>query len=54
MSLQEPLEYTPQIALETAAQFSKVSRVIPEIEWPSFAPYVSAINALKRERNAII
>jgi quinolinate synthase len=54
MSLQKPLEYTPQIATETAAQFSKVKRVIPEIEWPEFAPYVAAINALKRERNAII
>ena len=30
------------------------SHVIPEIEWPVHAPYVIAINALKREKNAVI
>lgn len=54
MLISESLEYTPQIAAETAAQYAKVERVIPEIEWPGFAPYISAINALKREKNAII
>ena len=28
--------------------------VIPAVEWPFFAPYVKAINALKQERNAVI
>jgi len=28
--------------------------VIPPVEWPSFAPYVKAINELKRERNAVV
>src|ERR1700740_190087 len=28
--------------------------VIPAVEWPFFAPYVKAINALKRSRNAVI
>lgn len=54
MTLTETLEYTPQIAADTAAYYSKVESVIPKIEWPSFAPYIAAINELKRERNAII
>ena len=28
--------------------------VIPPVEWPFFAPYVKAINDLKKERNAVI
>jgi quinolinate synthase len=31
-----------------------VKGVIPALEWPFFAPYVKAINALKKERNAVI
>ncbi len=33
---------------------TRVSRVIPPIEWPAFAADIEAILALKRERNAII
>ena len=50
----ERLPYTPQIAEATAALYRKVSHVIPEIEWPVHAPYVHAINALKRDKNAVI
>jgi quinolinate synthase len=31
-----------------------VQKVVPSVEWPFFAPYVKAINALKAERNAVI
>jgi quinolinate synthase len=48
------LAYTPEIAAETAAAYAKVAHVIPEIEWPSFAPYVAKINALKAEKDAVI
>jgi quinolinate synthase len=48
------LSDTPQIAAESAALFERVKRVIPEIEWPVFAPYISAINRLKREKRAVI
>ena len=48
------LEYTPELAAETASLYDRVSSVIPPIEWPAFAPYVKAINALKKERNAVI
>jgi quinolinate synthase len=48
------LAYTPEVATETAALFGRVNRVIPEIEWPIFAPYISAINRLKREKKAVV
>jgi quinolinate synthase len=42
-------------ALKSTAQFyERVKTVIPDVEWPVHAPYVAAINALKRERNAVI
>jgi quinolinate synthase len=48
------LAYTPQIAAATAGLYGKVSKVVPEVEWPVYAPYVAAINALKREKNAVV
>lgn len=48
------LPYTPEIAAATRADYAKVAHVIPEIEWPVHAPYVHAINRLKKERNAVI
>ena len=43
----QPLAYTPDIAAKTASLYAKVAHIIPEIEWPSFAPQIAAINALK-------
>lgn len=48
------LAYTPEVARETAHLYEKVARVIPPIEWPGFAPYIKAINELKRSRNAVV
>jgi quinolinate synthase len=48
------LDFTPEIERETAHLYECVSRVVPRAEWPVFAPYVAAINRLKRERNAVI
>ncbi len=48
------LEYTEEVARETAPLYEKVKHHIPEIEWPVHAPYVHAINTLKKERNAVI
>jgi quinolinate synthase len=48
------LAYTPEVRRETAKLYEKVSRVIPPVEWPAFAPYIKAINELKRERNAVV
>ena len=38
----------------TDVLYDKVSRVIPEIEWPFHSPYIEEINKLKKEKNAII
>ena len=48
------LAFTPEIAAATAELYRKVARVVPEIEWGAHAPYVHAINALKREKHAVI
>jgi len=48
------LAYTPEVAAETHELYERVSKVITPMEWPAIAPYVKAINDLKRERNAVI
>ncbi len=48
------LEYTRELASLTSASYARVKSVIPAVEWPAHAPYVSAINELKKERNAVI
>ncbi|HET6276198.1 MAG TPA: quinolinate synthase NadA [Candidatus Cybelea sp.] len=48
------LPFTESVAAETDAIFERAQRVIPRVEWPLHAPYVAAINRLKRERNAVI
>src|SRR6185503_7847455 len=59
MNLETPgpyaaLDYTPEVARATAAIHDRVRSVIPDLEWPLFAPYIAAINQLKRERDAVI
>ncbi len=48
------LELTPDVENETNAIFQRVEHVIPRVEWAIHAPYVAAINRLKKERNAVI
>ena len=48
------LSFTPEVARETAHLYERVKHVIPAIEWPVHAPYVKAINDLKKVRNAVI
>jgi len=48
------LDFTDEVARETAPLYERVKAVVPAPEWPFFAPYVRAINALKRQRNAVI
>ena len=38
----------------TAEFYERVKTVIPDVEWPVHAPYVAAINDLKKKRSAII
>ena len=48
------LEWNESVARETAHLYERIKAVVPAVEWPFFAPYVKAINELKRERNAVI
>ncbi len=48
------LDWTPQVEAATAHLYERISKVMPPVEWPFHAPYVKAINKLKRERNAVI
>src|SRR5215210_666792 len=48
------LDYTPEVARATALIHDKVRSVIPDLEWPVHAPYIAAINELKRQRNAVV
>lgn len=47
-------DYTPDVAAATATVYEHVKDVIPAFEWPVHAPYIAAINALKKERNAVV
>ncbi len=48
------LAYTPEVAAETAPLYERVKHVIPAVEWPAYAPLISAINTMKRAKNAVI
>ncbi|MBB3978719.1 quinolinate synthase [Rhizobium azooxidifex] len=48
------LTFTPTVARETEHLYERVKQFIPAIEWPVYAPYVHAINRLKKERGAVI
>ena len=48
------LEFTPEVERAVSSIYQRLSKVIPAIEWPVFAPHIKAINELKREKNAVI
>lgn len=48
------LAYSPEVAAATAPIYERVRDVIPAIEWPVHAPYVEAINRLKKQRKAVV
>jgi quinolinate synthase len=48
------LAFTPEVAHATRDLYARISHVVPEIEWPTFAPYVKEINELKKKRNAVV
>ncbi len=53
-TLPPPPAFTPEVERATAPIYERLRAVIPPLEWPVHAPYIAAINRLKRERNAII
>jgi quinolinate synthase len=48
------LEWNAEVEHDTAHLYERVKNVVPAVEWPFFAPYVRAINVLKKQRNAVI
>ena len=54
MTLAATLELTPAIRGATDHIFPKVQNVLTRPEWDLLAPYVDAINRLKRERDAVV
>lgn len=55
MSQTDPqLPFTAEVERKTAQARERLKDVIPDIEWPVHAPYIAAINDLKKERNAVI
>lgn len=48
------LPFTPEVAAATDHLYNKVEALISPAEWRLHAPYIAAINALKREKNAVI
>src|SRR5450631_1529417 len=49
-----PLKWTPEVERATAHLYERVRSVISPVEWPLMAPYVKAINELKKARGAVI
>ena len=49
-----PLPYTDEVKRKTNHLYPRVASKIPEIEWRTMAPYIAAINDLKKEKNAVI
>jgi quinolinate synthase len=51
---QRGLVYDDAVKAETDALYAQVKHVVPEFEWPAYAPLIAGINRLKREKNAVI
>ena len=51
---QPDLRFTSEVQSKTAHFYEKVKNVIPEVEWPVFAPLIDRINTLKKQKNAVI
>jgi len=49
-----PLEFTPEVAAETAPLRQRLGRALPDLEWPVHAPYIAAIRRLAKEKRAVI
>ena len=48
------MEISELIKKETDLMYQKVSKVIPRIEWDFHEPLIQKINALKKEKNAVV
>ena len=48
------MEFNQEVRKATDPIYKKISKVMPEIEWSTHAPYIHKINKLKKEKNAVI
>jgi len=48
------LVFDQKVKNSTGKLYEKIHRAIPEIEWPSLAPYIHEINELKKEKGITI
>ena len=48
------LPYTTDVKAKTDHLYPRVAKFIPEFEWRLHAPYIAAVNDLKKEKNAVI
>jgi quinolinate synthase len=48
------LDFTPAVAAATEGLYERIAGTVTRAEWELFAPYVARIQALKRERNAVV
>ena len=42
------LEWNVEVERDTAHLYERIKTVVPSVEWPFFAPYIRAINAVKK------
>ncbi|MDA9207874.1 quinolinate synthase NadA [Octadecabacter sp.] len=54
LSAHYDLAPSPELAEEMADIYARMDRVVTPPEWMMYAPYVKAINDLKKKRNAVI
>jgi quinolinate synthase len=54
--LERSYDLAPSMAAarETGDRYARVSKIIPEVDWAGYAPYIRAIETLKAERDAVI
>ncbi|MDE1151272.1 MAG: quinolinate synthase NadA [Micavibrio sp.] len=48
------LSYTPGVAKEAAPLYDRVRRVVNELDWATFAPYILEINRVKKQIGAVV
>jgi quinolinate synthase len=48
------LVYDAQVKAETDHLYAQVAHVVPEFEWPAYAPLIAGINRLKAQKDAVI
>lgn len=48
------LPYTDEVKAKTDHLYERVAKFIPDFEWRLHAPYIAAINDLKKQKNAVI